>query len=180
FGRNSGETALITGHLADVDRVLIAEVPIDMAKVSELLARDRNANPSRYAMLVVSEGAKLAQGKVQEHGPADAHGNRKLGGIGEVIGDEIIRRTGIGTIVQNLGYLMRSGAPDALDLMVAHSYGTMVIQLLAEGKKGLMMAVRDGKYATVPSDTCTQGKRRVDIPSFYDPAAYRPRISRIH
>jgi 6-phosphofructokinase 1 len=64
--------------------------------------------------------------------------------------------------------------------MVAHSYGTMVIQLLAEGKKGLMMAVRDGKYATVPSDTCTQGKRRVDIPSFYDPAAYRPRISRIH
>jgi len=180
FGRNSGETALITGHLADADRVLIAEVPIDIAKVSELLARDRNDNPSRYAMLVVSEGAKLDHGTVQEHGPADAHGNRKLGGIGEIIGDEITRRTAIRTIVQNLGYLMRSGTPDALDLMVAHSYGTMVVQLLVEGKKGLMMAVRDGKYATVPNDTCTKGKRRVDVASFYDPTAYRPRISRIH
>jgi 6-phosphofructokinase 1 len=179
FGRNSGETALITGHLADIDRVLIAEVPIEMGKVAELIARDRSENPSNYAMIVVSEGAKLADGAVQERGPPDAHGKRKLGGIGEIVGDEIGRRTGIGTIVQNLGYLMRSGAPDALDLMVAHSYGTMVIQLLAEGKHGLMMAVVDGKYATVASDTCTKGKRRVDIASFYDLAAYRPRISHI-
>ena len=178
FGRNSGETALITGHLADVDRVLIAEVPIDMGKVSELLIRDRAENPSKYAMVVVSEGAKIAQGEVQEHGPSEPHGKRKLSGIGEIVGDQIVRRTGIGTIVQNLGYLMRSGAPDALDLMVANSYGTMAIQLLAEGKHGLMVGIADGKYAVVPSDTCTQGKRRVDVASFYDTDVYRPRISR--
>lgn len=179
FGRNSGETALITGYLADVDRVLIAEVPFDLDKVSKLLTKDRDENPSSYAMVVVSEGAKLAHGAPQEHGRPDAQGNRKSGGIGEVVGDEITRRTGIGTITQNLGYLMRSGAPDALDLMVANSYGTMVIQLLAEGKQGLMMTVRDGKYANVPSDTCIRGKRRVDVGSFYDGEAYRPRISHV-
>jgi 6-phosphofructokinase 1 len=179
FGRNSGETALSTGHLADVDRVLIAEVPFDMGKVCDLLVRDRAGNPSNYAMVAVSEGAKFTQKALQEQRPADARGHRKLGGIGELVGDEITARTGVGTITQNLGYLMRSGAPDALDLMVANSYGTMVVQLLSEGKHGLMMAVTDGKYATVPSDTCTQGKRRVDVASFYDREAYRPRISRI-
>jgi 6-phosphofructokinase len=180
FGRNSGETALITGHLADVDRVLIAEVPFDMAQVSELLKRDRSANSSHYAIVVVSEGAKLAHVAAPKSGAPDAHGNRRFGGIGEVVGDEITKRTGIGTITQNLGYLMRSGAPDALDLMVANSYGTMVVQLLAEGKTGLMMAISDGKYCVVPSDTCTQDKRRVDVSSLYDPDAYRPRISRIN
>ncbi len=177
FGRNSGETALITGHLADVDRVLIAEVPIDMGKVSDLVLHDRRQNPTNYAMVIVSEGARLAT--AQEPEPQEAPGARKLGGIGEIVGDEIARRTGIGTIVQNLGYLMRSGAPDALDLMVASSYGAMVIQQLTEGKQGLMMAVTGGKYSNVPSDTCTLGKRRVDVASFYDVDAYRPRISHV-
>jgi 6-phosphofructokinase len=179
FGRNSGETALITSYLADVDRVLIAEVPFDMGKVCELLVKDRNDNPSSYAMVVVSEGAQMMQNDTSERATGGSQPGRRLRSIGEVIGDEIGRRTGIGTIMQNLGYLMRSGAPDALDLMVAKSYGTMAIQLLAEGKHGLMMAVRDGKYATVPSDTCTLGKRRVDVGSFYDTDAYRPRITRM-
>jgi 6-phosphofructokinase len=179
FGRNSGETALITGYLADVDRVLIAEVPFDIEKVSRLLLQDRAANASNYAMLVVSEGARVAQGQTQEHAEGNGHGNRKLGGIGELVGEEIQRRTGVGTITQNLGYLMRSGTPDAVDLMVAKSYGAMAVQLLAEGKQGLMMAVRDGKYTTVPGDTCTRGRRRVDVVSLYDTDAYRPRIAHI-
>ncbi len=179
FGRNSGETALITGYLADVDRVLIAEVPFDINKISELLMKDRFDNPSSYAMVVVSEGAKMTEGQVQERGPSDAHGNRKLGGIGEIVGDEIKRLTGGETITQNLGYLMRAGAPDALDLFVAKSYGNMAVQLLADGKHGLMMSVRDGKYTTVPGDTCRRGRRRVDTETFYDARAYRPRIARI-
>ena len=179
FGRNSGETALITGHLADADRVLIAEVPIDMTKVAALLQKDRSDNPVNYAMVVVSEGARLSQDTIRQGQPPQPSGNHRLGGIGTVVGEEITRRTGLDTITQNLGYLMRSGVPDALDLMVASSYGSMVIQLLAEGKQGLMMAVADGKYASVPSDTCTQGKRRVDVDSFYDRDSYRPRISRV-
>jgi len=179
FGRNSGETALIAGYLADADRALIAEVPFDVRALSELLSKDRAANPSNYAMVVVSEGAKMEGGEILERGPADAYGHRKLGGIGEQLGDEIKRITGIGIISQNLGYMMRAGAPDALDQMVAKSYGTMAVQLLAEGKRGLMMAIRDGNYTTVPGDTCIKGKRRVDVGAFYDTKAYRPRIARV-
>jgi len=171
FGRNSGETALVTGHLVDADRVLIAEVPFDVAAVSALLAKDRASNPSNYAMVVVSEGARMFPATASL-----ASGIREAGGIGAAVGSEVSRRTGIGTITQNLGYLIRSGAPDALDLMVAKSYGAMAVQLLAEGRHGLMMTVRDGKYCAIAASTCTQGKRRVDVDAVYDRAAYRPAI----
>jgi 6-phosphofructokinase 1 len=179
FGRNSGETALISGYLADADRVLIAEVPFDAERVSQLLVKDRAANPSNYAMLVVSEGAQMAGGSTLERGEADAYGHRKLGGIGELVGEEIKRRTGVNIISQSLAYLMRSGPPDSLDRMVATSYGIMAVQLLAQGKSGLMAAIRDGKYTAVPVDTPIKGKRRVDVTALYDTQAYRPRIAEI-
>jgi len=172
FGRNSGETALVTGHLAGVDRVLIAEFPFDIETVCALLAQDRAANPTNYAMAVVSEGARMAS----ETGSETVTSVRDLGGIGAIIGREIRRRTGIAAITQNLAYLMRSGAPDALDLMVAKSFGGLAVQLLAQGRHGLMMSVRDSKYAAIPADTCTLSKRRVDIDALYDRTEYRPRI----
>jgi 6-phosphofructokinase 1 len=179
FGRNSGETALMAGYLADADRVLIAEVPFHAERVAELLLKDRAANPSSYAMLVVSEGAQMAGGGTVERGEADAYGHRKLGGIGEIVGEEIKRLTGVGIISQSLAYLMRSGPPDSLDRMVATSYGIMAVQLLAKGRSGVMTAIRDGKYTTVPADTSVKGKRRVDVAALYDVDAYRPRIAEI-
>ncbi len=179
FGRNCGETALIAGYLADVDRTLIAEVPFNVERLAELLKGDRAANPSNYAMLVLSEGAQLEGGQTQEQGSQDAYGHRKLGGIGEIVGGEIMRLTGLNVIVQKLGYLMRAGAPDALDQMVAKNYGAMVVQLLAEGKRGLMMAIRNGAYSSVPVESCTRGVRRVDVEFLYDVENYRPRIEQI-
>lgn len=179
FGRNSGETALMSGALADADRVLIAEVPFDVNRVAEQLAADRAANPSNYSMVCVSEGAQMEGGEIVERGEADAYGHRKLGGIGQMLGDEIKRITGINIISQNLGYIMRAGAPDALDQMVSRSYGTMAVQLLAQGQHGLMMALQDGNYTTVPGDTCIQGEKRVDIEAFYDTETYRPRVEQI-
>ncbi|MGZ5920695.1 MAG: 6-phosphofructokinase [Rhizomicrobium sp.] len=179
FGRNCGETALLSGYLTDADRTLISEVPFDIGRVAELLAKDRAANPSRYAVLVLSEGAQMREGQIVEQGQEDAYGHRKLGGIGEMVGAEITRLTGIGVLNQKLGYLMRGGPPDALDQMVAKNYGTMVVQLLVEGKRGLMTAIQGGRYTTVPVDSCVQGVRRVDVPAFYDTEAYRPRIAQI-
>jgi ATP-dependent phosphofructokinase / diphosphate-dependent phosphofructokinase len=179
FGRNSGETALISGYLAEADRTLISEVPFEIEAVAALLAQDRAANPSHYAMLVLSEGAQMRGGPIVEDGEADAYGHRKLGGIGEMVGAEIARLTGIGVLNQKLAYLMRAGAPDALDRMVAKNYGTLVVQLLTEGKRGLMVAIRNGVYTSVPVDTCIQGTRRVDVDAFYDAAEYRPRIAQI-
>lgn len=155
--------------------MLIAEIPFDTSSVCDLLAQDRSANPTNYAMAVVSEGARMTY----ESGLDTVPNVRELGGIGVVVGGEIRRRTGIATITQNLGYLMRSGTPDALDLMVAKSYGSLAVQLLAQGRHGLMMSVRDGKYAAVAADTCTLGKRRVDVDALYDSVEYRPRIKAI-
>jgi 6-phosphofructokinase 1 len=81
---------------------------------------------------------------------------------------------------QSLAYLMRSGAPVALDRMVASAFGTMAVQLLDAGETGLMMALRDGRYRTVPVDTCIQGEKRVDVGELYDPETYRPIIHSVH
>ena len=179
FGRNSGETALITGYLADADRTLISEVPFDINRVAEFLAEDRARNPSRYAVLLLSEGAQMQGGEIVESGEADAYGHRKLGGIGEMVGAEITRITGIGVLNQKLAYIMRAGPPDSLDRMVAKNYGTMVVQLLAEGKRGLMAAIHDGRYTSVPVDSCIKGTRRVDVAALYDVETYRPKVAQI-
>jgi ATP-dependent phosphofructokinase / diphosphate-dependent phosphofructokinase len=179
FGRNSGETALISGFLADADRVAIPECPVNLDRLSQQLLADRAANPSGYGVLIVSEGAAVEGGSAMERGEEDAYGHRKLGGIGDFIGEEVKRRTGVNIISQSLAYLMRAGGPDALDRMVAASYGAMAVQLLEDGEQGKMMAIRDGNYTTVPVDACIQGQRRVDVGALYDTQEYRPQIAQV-
>ena len=179
FGRNSGQTALMAGYLADVDRTLIAEVPIDLDKITRMICDDRARNASNYAIVVVSEGASVKDGDIIEGGDPDAYGHRKLGGIGPVVADHIKRHGGVNVMNQSLAYLLRAGAPDAVDLMVPRNYATMAIACIAEGRTGLMMAVQKGKYTTVPADISTKGKRRVDVDAMYDIETYRPRIANL-
>jgi 6-phosphofructokinase 1 len=173
FGRNSGETALISGYLAYADRTVISEVPVDIDRLAELLVQDRNDNPSHYSVVVLSEGASIEGGGLVERGEADAYGHRKLGGIGQIVGEELQRITGIGVVQQQVAYLMRAGAPDSLDRMVATSFGHQAVQLLEQGQSGKMLALRDGVYTTVPIDTCISGVKRVDIDEMYDTSTYR-------
>jgi len=114
-----------------------------------------------------------------ESGEADAFGHRKLGGIGVAVGDALKRRTGVDVMIQSLAYLVRAGAPDAMDLMVGRNFGTMAVQLIEKGKSGLMTAIQDGRYTTEPADICTKGVRNVDVGRMYDVGAYRPRIAEI-
>lgn len=176
FGRNSGETVLISSYLADADRALIAEVPFDVERLARLAVEDRRENPSHYAIVVISEGASMIGGQTVEYGQEDAYGHRKLGGIGQITGDAIKRITGVDIIYQQLAYLMRAGAPDSLDRMVAISYGNLAVDELLQGHRGLMVALRDGNYTTVPVDTAVQGKKRVDVAELYDAETYRPRV----
>lgn len=179
FGRNSGETALMAGLLTDADRTLIAEVPFEMEKVARLLAEDRERNPSHYAVVVVSEGAAMQGGAVIERGEADAYGHRKLGGIGQIVGEQITHLTGIRVMNQSLAYLLRAGPPDVLDLMVPRNFGMMAVRCIEDGKTGLMMAIQDGKYTTQPADISTKGVKRVDVARYYDAENYRPRITEV-
>jgi 6-phosphofructokinase 1 len=176
FGRNSGETSLISAYLAYVDRAIISEVPFDMEQLSEFLIEDRRNNPSNYAIMTISEGATLKGGEIIETGEADAYGHRKLGGIGDMVAQEIKRRTGAGIMYQQLGYLMRSGAPDSLDRMVAMSFGHLAVQLIRRNETGKMVALHGGKYTTVPIDMITAGLKRVDIQAYYDIETYRPKV----
>jgi 6-phosphofructokinase 1 len=179
FGRDSGETALISGYLAGADRVLISEVPFDVDRLADLVMADKSANPSNYAIIVVSQGACMIGGDKIESGDPDAFGHRQLGGIGEVLGKALTQRTGQGIVNQSLAYLMRAGPAVALDRMVASAFGTMAVQSLEAGEAGLMMALRDGNYETVPIETCVQGNKRVDIEELYDSDAYRPIIRHV-
>jgi 6-phosphofructokinase 1 len=176
FGRYSGETSLISAYLAGVDRAVISEVPVDVPRLADLLMHDKRDNPSNYAMVTVSEGATLHGGEMQVSGEADAYGHRKLGGIGDLLGEEIQRETGEGIVAQKLGYLMRSGAPDSLDLMVATNYAVMAADLAVDGNRGRMVALRSGTYTNVPISVTGQGAKRVDVDALYDAAQYRPKV----
>jgi len=179
FGRYSGETSLISAYLAGVDRAIISEVDFDIDKLVKLLVEDRKGNPSNYAIMTISEGAKPLGGVMSLTGEADAFGHKKLGGIGQYIGNEIEKRSGVGVMVQQLGYLMRGGAPDALDRMVATTYGYLAADLLIQRKSGRMVALRDGKYTTISASMITEGKKCVDVDELYDIEKYRPKVAHL-
>jgi len=179
FGRNSGETSLISSYLAGVDRAIISEVPFDPERLAELVLKDKQTNPSNYAMVTVSEGAHMLGGKVVEFGEVDAYGHRRLGGIGEITGEALKKLTGENIINQRLAYLMRSGAPDALDLMVAVNYANLAMGLITSGSTGRMVALRDGTYTHIPVSTVTSGVKRVDVDELYDVKEYRPKVRHV-
>lgn len=176
FGRNSGETSLISAYLAFVDRAVISEVKVNAEKLANLLLGDKRNNPSNYAIMTVSEGARFKGSEVVEHGDTDMFGHRKLGGIGLNLAEEIKRLTGEDVLYQQLAYLMRSGAPDSLDRMVATCYGRLAVQLIKQRETGRMVALNEGRYTSVPVDTVTTGRKRVDVDKFYDVKEYRPKI----
>jgi 6-phosphofructokinase 1 len=179
FGRYSGETSLITAYLAGVDRAVISEVPFDIDRLAELLLADKRENPSGYAMTTVSEGATDASGELVLSGEADAYGHRKLGGIGQLLGEALKSRTGEDIIYQQLAYLMRSGSPDSLDLMVATNYAVMAADLAIEGDTGRMVSLRNGSYTTVPIAATREGVKRVDVDELYDAGQYRPKVRHV-
>jgi 6-phosphofructokinase len=179
FGRNSGETCLLASYLAGVDRAVIAEVPFDPDLLYDMLSRDKADNPSNYAVLAISEGARTTEGVRMESGEADAAGQRKLGGIGGFLADHFERRGREKVIYQRLAYLMRSGAPDSLDLIVAKNFGSLTADLLRRSSTGQMVAVVGGRYTSVPIAVTGEGQKRVDVPRFYDASEYRPKVAEV-
>ena len=176
FGRNSGQTSLYAAYLGDVDRALISEVPFDIERLVEFLKEDRSRNPSNYALVTVSEGAHPKGGPIHESGEEDAYGHKKLGGIGYWVSQEVRKRSGVNIMYEQLAYIMRSGAPDSLDRMVAVSFGSLACDQVAMGHTGRMVSLQQGIYTTVGLDMVVAGKKRVDVTALYDAQHYRPRV----
>ncbi len=181
FGRHCGETSLISAYLAGVDRAIISEVRFDIEKLADLLMGDKRANPSHYAMMTISEGAKIiGEETVHKDERLDPYGHKKLGGIGAVTAARLEKITGEQTLMQEVAYLMRSGEPDALDVMVAINYANIAMDLIATKKFGRMVALRDGRYTDVTAESPLLGVKTVDVRALYDVEEYRPKVWHVH
>jgi 6-phosphofructokinase 1 len=176
FGRDAGFTALYTAYVTSV-RCVIPEVEFDLERLIQLLAEDRKNNPSGYSLVIASEGAVWKGRHVEEYGDADAYGHRKKVDIGEALGEEIRKRIGVETMSSDLTYDLRSGAPDALDQMVATTFANVAMDLLREGIHGRLVAIQEGKYAHAPIPDPKLGAIRVDVPKLYNVERFRPHYS---
>lgn len=172
FGRDAGYTALYTAYVTSI-RCCIPEVRFNLAHLIELLMKDKHLNPSNYALVILSEGARWEGYQVREYGEADAFGHRKKANVAEDLSDEI-KATGEETVVSELTYDLRSGSPDFVDKMVASTFAGMAMDCVRKGEHGRMMAIAHGCYAAVPIPDPELGPRKVDVPTMYNTDRYRP------
>ncbi len=173
FGRDAGFTALYTAYVTSA-RCLIPEYPFNLERAISLLMEDKRNNPSNYAVIVVSEGAMWEQGRVEETGQADAYGHRKKADVGHALAYEIERRTGEETMSSDLTYGLRSGAPDAIDQIVATTFANIALDLIRAGTTGRMVGIQDGRYAHTALPDTSLGPRKVNVAKLYNTDRYRP------
>jgi 6-phosphofructokinase 1 len=184
FGRYAGYTALLPTMAGAADRCCIPEAPFDIERLLELLIYDRNRNPSKYAVALVSEGATMKHQEEMsfETEESDQYGHRKLGGIGDRVSallkhlsPQLNNGRRINVVNQRLGYLVRCGDPDALDSIVPMAFGNLALDLILSGSAGRLVSLRNGVYDSVPIDVITGRKKLIDIHKYYDPERMRPR-----
>jgi 6-phosphofructokinase 1 len=187
FGRYAGFTALLPTMAGAGNRCVIPEHTFDIEHLCELLSRDRDRNPSNYSVVLVSEGATFTgQGDmVFEDDEKDMFGHKKLGGIGDrvaralrEISPKFNNGRRINVINQRLGYLVRSGDPDALDSVVPMAFGNLAMDLILDGVSGRLINIRNGRYDNVPIDVVTSRKKVVDVGKFYNTERLRPKYTR--
>lgn len=174
FGRQSGFTALYTSYVTST-RCLIPEHPFDLEAVCRLMVEDKRDNPSRYSLVVISEGAAWIGHQRAAAGEADAYGYRRKGDIGYALAAEIQHRTGEEAMSSDLSYDLRCGEPDALDRIIATTFANNAMDLISEGMKGQMVSVQDGRYSHRDLPTPESSARRVNVERLYNVSRFRPR-----
>lgn len=183
FGRYAGFTALLPTMAGAANRCVIPEFKFNIERLTELLVYDRNRNPSRYAIVLVSEGAMFEGGEmVFEDRTTDAYGHAKLGGIGDLVSarlKELSPRYNNGKTIevvnQKLGYMVRGGDPDAIDSIVPMAFGNLALDLILKGVHGRLVVLKNGRYDNVPLDVITGAKKVVNVDLFYNTERYRPK-----
>ena len=173
FGRDAGFTALYTAYVTSI-RCVVPEYKVNLDKLLRLLMEDKQANPSNYALVVLSEGAEWEGYQLREYGEADAYGHRKKMSVAESLADEIKQRIGEETLVSDLTYDLRSGDPDFVDKLVGLTFGNMAYDAMLDGKTGLMSAVVKGCFELVPIPDPKLGPRKLDVATMYNIERYRP------
>jgi 6-phosphofructokinase 1 len=183
FGRYAGFTAMLPTMAGAANRCVIPEYKINIERLTELMINDRNRNPSRYSVVLVSEGAMFEGGEmVYAKMETDAYGHAKLGGIGELVGAAIKdisprfnKAIKVDVVEQKLGYMVRGGDPDAIDSIVPMAFGNLALDLLLKGVHGRLVVLKNGRYDNMPLDVVTATKKLVNVNQFYDTERYRPK-----
>ncbi|MFP4487681.1 MAG: 6-phosphofructokinase [Bacteroidales bacterium] len=182
FGRYAGFTAMLPAMAGSANRCVIPEYKFKIDHLTELLVEDRNANPSKYAVVLVSEGTMFEGGEmVFSNSEKDAYGHAKLGGIGDLVSNELKNRSGkfnrgrtVNVINQKLGYMVRGGDPDALDSIVPMAYGNLALDLILKGIHGRLVVLKNGRYDNVPIDVVVKEKKLVNVKEYYNTDRLRP------
>ncbi len=183
FGRYAGFTAMLPTMAGAANRCVIPEWKFDIDQLTELLVYDRNHHPSRYSVVLVSEGAMFEGGEmVFQDKTTDAYGHAKLGGIGDLMAEEIKNRSAnynngkqINIIDQKLGYMVRGGDPDAIDSIVPMAYGNLALDMILQGIHGRLVVLRNGRYDNMPLDVVTATKKTVNVDRYYNTERLRPK-----
>lgn len=182
FGRYAGFTAMLPTMAGAADRCVIPEYKFDMEQLAELMVYDRNRNPSRYSMVLISEGAMFEGGEmVFEREEADAYGHKKLGGIGDMVSEELKRLSKkfnngheIETVNQKLGYMVRGGDPDAIDSIAPMAFGNLALDLILQGVSGRLVVLSNGRYSNIPIEIVTSRSKVVNVEKHYNTERLRP------
>ena len=183
FGRYAGFTAMIPTMAGAANRCVIPEFKFNIDHLTDLLVRDRAANPSRYSVLLISEGAMYEGGEmVFQDRSTDAYGHAKLGGIGDLVSERIKELSPkynngrkVEVINQKIGYMVRGGDPDAIDSIVPMAFGNLALDLVLGGIHGRLVVLKNGRYDNMPLDILTSTKKLVDVNRFYETERYRPK-----
>ena len=182
FGRYAGFTAMLPTMAGAANRCVIPEHEFEIEHLTELLSYDRLRNPSRYSVVLVSEGAMFKGGEmVFKNTEKDAYGHMKLGGIGDMVSESLKELSPkynsgrrVNTVNQKLGYLTRSGNPDAIDSIVPMAYGNLALDLILRGIHGRLVVLKNGRYDNVPIDVIVTSKKVVEVGRFYNTERLRP------
>lgn len=167
MGRHSGWIGLEAGIAGGADTILIPEFPTDIEEVCTLIKK-RHSRGKNFSIIVVAEGAKFKKGQVivQEE-KLDAFGHVRLGGIGQILGEEIEKRTGFETRVTVLGHIQRGGTPTAYDRVLGTRYGVKAMELVIEGNFGQMASLQGDKIVSVPLEAAVGTPKTVSM-ELYD------------
>ncbi len=182
FGRYAGFTAILPTMAGAANRCVIPEYKFNIESLTELMVEDRYTNPSNYSVVLVSEGAMFEGGEmVFQSDEKDAFGHKKLGGIGDVISNQLKelspkfnKNKRINVINQRLSYLVRCGDPDAIDSIVPMAFGNLALDLMLKGIHGRLVILKEGRYNNAPIDVITSTKKTVNVEKYYNTKRLRP------
>lgn len=182
FGRYAGFTAMLPTMAGAANRCVIPEYKFKIERLAELMIEDRAKNPSKYSVVLISEGAMYeGEDMVFQNQEKDMFGHAKLGGIGDRIAEQLKELSPkynngkrINHITQKLGYMVRGGDPDAIDSIVPMAYGNLALDLILKGVHGRLVVLKNGRYDNMPIDVVTSSKKLVNINKFYNIDRLRP------